>query len=68
MDSSMDLALVMKVAGVGMIVTVCCQVLSKAGRDEQATLVSLAGIVLVLMLLIGELGTLFDTVRRVFGI
>lgn len=64
----MDLALVMKVAGVGMIVTVCCQVLSKAGRDEQATLVSLAGIVLVLMLLIGELGTLFDTVRRVFGI
>ncbi len=64
----MDLALVMKVAGVGMIVTVCCQVLSKAGREEQATLVSLAGIVLVLMLLIGELGTLFDTVRRVFGI
>ena len=68
MDSKMDLALVMKVAGIGMIVTVCCQVLSKAGRDEQATLVSLAGIVLVLMLLIGELGTLFDTVRRVFGI
>ena len=64
----MDLALVMKVAGVGMIVTVCCQVLSKAGRDEQATLVSLAGIVLVLMLLVGELGALFDTVRRVFGI
>lgn len=64
----MDLTLVMKVAGVGMIVTVCCQVLSKAGREEQATLVSLAGIVLVLMLLIGELGTLFDTVRRVFGI
>ncbi len=64
----MDLALVMKVAGIGMIVTVCCQVLSKAGRDEQATLVSLAGIVLVLMLLVGELGALFDAVRRVFGI
>ena len=58
----------MKVAGIGMIVTVCCQVLSKAGRDEQATLVSLAGIVLVLMLLVSELGALFDTVRRVFGI
>ena len=64
----MDLALVMKVAGVGMIVTVCCQVLSKAGRDEQAMLVSVAGIVLVLMLLVSELGALFDTVRRVFGI
>jgi stage III sporulation protein AC len=58
----------MKVAGIGMIVTVCCQVLSKAGRDEQATLVSLAGIVLVLMLLVSELGALFDAVRRVFGI
>ena len=64
----MDLALVMKVACIGMIVTVCCQVLSKAGRDEQATLVSLAGIVLVLMLLVSELGDLFDAVRRVFGI
>lgn len=64
----MDLALVMKVAGVGMIVTVCCQVLSKAGRDEQATLVSLAGIVLVLMLLVSEIGALFDAVRRVFGL
>ena len=64
----MAIALVMKVAGVGMIVTVCCQVLSKAGRDEQAMLVSLSGIVLVLMLLIGELGELFDSVRRVFGL
>ena len=64
----MDIALVMKVAGVGMIVTVCCQVLSKAGRDEQAMLVSLSGLVLVLMLLIGELGELFDSVRRVFGL
>ena len=64
----MDFSLVMKVAGIGMIVTVCCQVLSKAGRDEQATLVSLAGIVLVLMLLVSELGALFDAVRRVFGI
>ncbi len=64
----MDFSLVMKVAGIGMIVTVCCQVLSKAGREEQATLVSLAGIVLVLMLLVSELGALFDAVRRVFGI
>ena len=64
----MELALVMKAAGIGMIVTVCCQVLSKAGRDEQAMLVSLAGIVLVLMLLVRELGALFDAVRSVFGI
>ena len=64
----MEVDLIMKVAGVGMIVAVVCQILGKAGREEQATLVSLAGIVLVLMLLVSELGALFDAVRRVFGI
>ncbi len=64
----MDIALIMKVAGIGMIVTVACQILNKAGRDEQATLLSLTGIVVVLLLLIGEIGTLFATIREVFGI
>ena len=64
----MEVELLIKIAGIGMIVAVLCQVLSKAGREEQATLVSLAGIVLVLMLLVSELGALFDAVRRVFGI
>lgn len=64
----MDISLIMKVAGIGMIVTVVCQILNKAGRDEQATLVSLAGIVVVLLLLIGQLGTLFGTIREVFGL
>lgn len=64
----MDIALIMKVAGIGMIVTVACQILNKAGRDEQATLVSLTGIVVVLLLLVGEIGTLFTAIREVFGI
>ena len=64
----MQIDVLLKIAGIGLMVTVICQVLSKAGRDEQATLVSISGIVLVLMLLISELGALFDTVRRVFGI
>lgn len=64
----MDIALIMKVAGIGMIVTVACQILNKAGRDEQATLLSLTGIIVVLLLLVGELGTLFATIREVFGI
>lgn len=64
----MDISLIMKVAGIGMIVTVVCQILNKAGRDEQATLVSLTGIVVVLILLIGEIGTLFSAIREVFGI
>lgn len=64
----MDISLIMKVAGIGMIVTVVCQILNKAGRDEQATLVSLTGIVVVLLLLVGQLGTLFGTIREVFGL
>lgn len=63
----MDVGLILKIVGVGMIVTVSCQILSKAGRDEQAMLVSLSGIVLVLMLLLGEIGKLYDTIRSIFG-
>lgn len=64
----MDVELIMKVAGVGMIVTVVCQVLSRAGRDEQSTLVSIAGIVIILLMLVEEIGKLFDTLRGVFGL
>ena len=64
----MDISLILKMAGVGIIVTVICQTLSKAGRDEQATYVSIAGIIVALMLLVGEIGELFDMVKDVFGI
>ena len=63
----MDISLILKIAGVGIIVTVVCQMLSKAGRDEQATYVSIAGIIVALMLLVGELGELFELIRAVFG-
>lgn len=58
----------LKVAGMGMLVAVAAQVLGKIGRDEQAMLVTIAGIVVVLLMLVGEVGTLFETVRSVFGI
>ncbi|MBE6644279.1 MAG: stage III sporulation protein AC [Ruminococcaceae bacterium] len=64
----MEISLVLKVAGVGIIVTVICQMLSKAGRDEQAIYVSIAGIIVALMILVGELGELFEMVKDVFGI
>jgi len=64
----MDVGLILKVAGMGFLVTVVCQVLSRAGRDEQAMLVSLAGIVIVLLLLTEEIGKLLDTITTVFGI
>lgn len=63
----MDVSLILKVAGVGMLVTVVAQILGKAGRDEQAMLVSIAGIILVLLLLIEEIGALIEQVRGVFG-
>ena len=64
----MDISLILKVAGVGILVTVACQILTRAGRDEQATLVSITGIVIVLLMLVGQIGDLFRTVREVFGL
>lgn len=63
----MDISLVFKVVGVGLIVSAAAQILSKSGRDEQSTLVIISGIVVVLLMLVGEIGQLFDTVRDVFG-
>lgn len=63
----MDVGLILRVAGVGMLVTVSHQILSKAGRDEQAMMISLTGIVIVMLMLVQEIGSLFDTVRAVFG-
>lgn len=64
----MDFSFILKIAGIGMIVAVSCQVLNKIGRDEQATMVSVAGIIVVLLMLIGQIGEVFDTVREVFGL
>ena len=64
----MDISLIIKVVGVGLLVSVACQILSKSGRDEQSMLVTIAGIVVVLLLLIEEIGGLFDTIRSVFGV
>lgn len=63
----MDISLIIKVAGIGILVAVASQILGKSGRDEQATFVTIAGIIVTLMLLISEIGALFDFVRSVFG-
>lgn len=64
----MDVDVIMRVAGVGMIVAVVCQVLSKAGRDDQSTMVSITGIVIILLLVVEEMGVLMDSLRKIFGI
>lgn len=64
----MEVQLILKLAGVGLLTAVCCQILIKSGRDEQAMLVSIAGIVIVLFVLIEKIGNLFDTIQSVFNI
>ena len=64
----MDISLIFKVAGVGLLVGILSQILGKYGRDEQAMFVGLAGILTALLFLVGELGELFSSVRDVFGI
>ena len=63
----MDVSLVLKIAGVGILVSSITAILSKSGRDEQATLVTIAGFIVVMLMLVGEMGNLFETVQSVFG-
>ncbi len=63
----MDVSLILKVAGIGLTVSIAYQLLSKYGRDEQAVLVSLSGIIIVMLMLTDKLGVLFSSIRSVFG-
>ena len=63
----MDISLIVKIAGIGMLVSVASQILSKSGRDEQAMLVTVAGILVTLMLLISQIRELFDMIVSTFG-
>ena len=62
----MDIDLIFKIAAIGIIVSILNQVLSKSGREEQATMTSLAGLVVVLMMLAQKIADLFDLVKVLF--
>ena len=62
----MDIDLIFKIAAVGIIVSILNQVLSRSGREEQATMTSLAGLVVVLMILAQKIAALFDLVKDLF--
>ena len=64
----MDITLLFKIAGVGFLIAVSYQILQKSGRDEMALLLSLSGIVVVLLILVGKIGELFGEIRSVFGL
>lgn len=63
----MELDLIFKIAGVGIIVAVLNMVLKKADREEYVMIVTIAGLIVVLMMIVNEISVLFDTVKTIFG-
>ena len=64
----MDVDLIFRVAAIGILVAVLNQLLSRAGRDDQAMLTTIAGLVVVLLMVIEQISTLFETVRSIFNL
>ena len=64
----MDVDLIFKIAAVGILVAVLNQLLVRSGREEQAMLTTLAGLIVVLTIIVTEIGDLFSTVKSVFGL
>ena len=64
----MNIDLIFKIAGTGVIVAVLNLVLKRAEREEQAMMTTLAGLIVVLVIIVEEIGNLFDTVKTVFGL
>lgn len=62
----MDIELIFKIAAVGIIVSILNQVLVRSGREEQATMTTLAGLVVVLIIIVQKIAQLFDLVKRLF--
>ena len=62
----MDIDLIFKIAAVGIIVSILNQVLMRSGREEQATMTSLDGLVVVLMIVVQRIAELFDLVKTLF--
>ena len=64
----MDVDLIFRIAAIGILVSVLNQVLSRSGRDEQATMTTLAGLVVVLLMVLQEISSLFDLVKNLFDL
>ena len=64
----MDITILFKIAAIGIIITVICQILKKSDRDDIATLVSIVGLVIVLAVVVGMVGDLFEQIQDIFGL
>jgi len=65
---TMDISIIFKLAAIGIIVTVVCQILKKSDRDDVATVVSIVGLVIVFTIAVSMIGDLFSTIREIFGL
>ncbi len=63
----MDVDMIFKIAAIGIIVAVLNQLLTRSGREDQALLTTIAGLIVALMMIISEISDLFETIKRVFG-
>ena len=63
----MDVDLIFKIAAIGILVAVLNQLLVRSGREEQAMMTTLAGLVVVLMMMVQEISALFDLIKTLFG-
>ena len=64
----MEIELIFQIAGIGIIVAVMNVLLSRSGRDEQALMITIAGLVIVLFMIVDKIAKLFETIKTVFGI
>lgn len=64
----MEIDLILKAAGVAMIVTVVCHIMSKVGKDEQSGMLSIVGMILLLLLIVERMGGLIERIRQIFGV
>ncbi len=64
----MDVDLIFQIAGVGIVVAVLNQLLTRAGREEQALLITIAGLVAVLFILTEQIGDLFSSIKSIFNL
>ena len=67
-EDKLDVDLILKVCGVAMVVTFVCHLMTKAGKDEQSTMVSLLGVVLILVILAEKIVVLVGTLKEIFGL
>ena len=63
----MDIDLIFKIAAVGLLVGFLNMVLTRAGRDEQALMMTIAGLIIVMLVLLEQIGQLFTSIRQIFA-